>query len=117
MRADLKLALDENSQVIKELSSAHKEISKRDRMISMLQRDLESRSDYDLTDDGLHNSRIQELQGEVSDKGAYIQDLQEKLQDIKDKYDLLIADNEKMKQKYLTAKRDLQRRRNKQNRR
>ncbi len=117
MRADLKLAQDENNQVIRELNNAHKELSKKESTISMLTRDLESRSDYDLTDDGYQHSRMSELENELTSRITLTNELQDKLREVQDRFDLLTADNEKMKQKYLTAKRDLQRRRNKQSRR
>ncbi len=116
MRVDLKLAQDENDQVIRELDNAHKELSKKESIISMLTRDLESRSDYDLTDDEHQHSRMSELENELTMRVTLTNELQEKLREVQDRFDLITADNEKMKQKYLTAKRDLQRRRNKHSR-
>ncbi len=58
-----------------------------------------------------------EMENELTDKGTLINELQEKLREIQDRFDLLTADNEKMKQKYLSAKRDLQRKRSKHTRR
>ncbi len=116
LRVDLKLAQDENDQVIRELDNAHKELSKKESIISMLTRDLESRSDYDLTDDEHQHSRMSELENELTMRVTLTNELQEKLREVQDRFDLITADNEKMKQKYLTAKRDLQRRRNKHSR-
>lgn len=114
LRADLKLAQDENDQIIKQLGKAHSDLSKKENMISMLQRDLESRSDYDLIDDGHQHS---EMENELTDKGTLINELQENLREMQDRFDLLTADNEKMKQKYLSAKRDNQRKRSRHGRR
>ena len=94
----------------KDLTKAHQELSKKDNLILLLQRDLDSRSDHDLDGEDQH-SRLQELETDIAHKGAVIKNLEEKLRETQDKFDLLYADNEKMKQKYLTAKRDLQRRR------
>ncbi len=117
MRANLKLAEDENNQIILELGKAHNDLNKKERIISTLQRDLESRSDYDLIDDGHHHSRLHDMENELTEKGTLINELQEKLREVQDRFDLLTADNEKMKQKYLSAKRDIQRKRNRHSRR
>ena len=110
MRADLKLAHEEIALNTHDLSKAHNELSKKDSLISLLQRDIESRSDHDLMAEDQH-TRIQDLETDLAQKGAIIKDLEEKLRETQDRFDLLYADNEKMKQKYLTAKRDIQRRR------
>ena len=93
-----------------ELSKAHSELNEKQGLITALQRDLESRSELDFVDDEHQLSHLHELENEISDKGAFITELQEKLRETQDRFDLLTADNEKLKQKYLSAKRDFQRR-------
>lgn len=93
-----------------QLSKAYSELNEKQGQIVALQRDLESRSELDFVDDEHQISRLHELENEITDKGSFISELQEKLRETQDRFDLLTADNEKLKQKYLSAKREFQRR-------
>ena len=76
----------------------------------MLQRDLGYRSELDIGVDETHLSRLRELENEVVERNELVADLREGMTDMQDKYDLLVAENEKLKQKYLSQKRSLLRR-------
>lgn len=55
-------------------------------------------------------SHLRELENEVVEKNELVADLREGMTEMQDKYDLLVAENEKLKQKYLSQKRSLLRR-------
>lgn len=60
--------------------------------------------------DETHYSRLRELEDEVAERTELVADLREGMREMQDKYDLLIADHEKLKQKYLSQKRSMLRR-------
>ena len=55
-------------------------------------------------------SRLRELENEVVVRTELVANLREGMTEMQDKYDLLVAENEKLKQKYLSQKRSLLRR-------
>lgn len=78
----------------------------------MLQRDLGIRSELAFSDDiESQLSRISELENEVSERTTQNQELLESTRELQDRIDLLLADNEQLKQKYMSQKRQMQRRR------
>ena len=77
----------------------------------MLQRNLGVHSELALSDD-IENqlSRVSELENEVSERNAQNQELLESTRLLQDRVDLLMAENEELKQKYMSQKRRQQRR-------
>lgn len=76
----------------------------------MLQRDLECCSELGINVDGTHLSRLRELEDQMAEDTELITDLREEMTEMQDKYDLMVAENEKLKQKYLSQKRAMFRR-------
>ena len=93
-----------------ELQKANRALDQKDRTIQMLQRDLGYRSELDVAEDGTHSSRVRELEDEVAERTELVNNLREVMTEMQDKYDLLVAENEKLKQKYLSQKRSMLRR-------
>lgn len=108
LRQELRYAQDDTEDITEQLNLARKELIKKDKTIASLKKDLGSRSDHDMLDDGSQVSRIGELEIELSEKNELITELQEKLREIQDSCDELKAENEKMKQKYVSQKRSMQ---------
>lgn len=77
----------------------------------MLQRNLGEHSELAFSDD-IENqlSRVAELENEVSERTAQNQELLESTRLLQDRVDLLMAENEELRQKYMSQKRRLQRR-------
>ena len=77
----------------------------------MLQRNLGVHSELALSDD-IENqlSRVSELENEVSERTTQNQELFESTRLLQDRVDLLMAENEELKQKYMSQKRRQQRR-------
>lgn len=77
----------------------------------MLQRNLGVHSELALSDD-IENqlSRVSELENEVSERTTQNQELLESTRLLQDRVDLLMAENEELKQKYMSQKRRQQRR-------
>ena len=77
----------------------------------MLQRNLGVHSELAFSDD-IENQlcRVSELENEVSERTAQNQELLESTRLLQDRVDLLMAENEELKQKYMSQKRRLQRR-------
>lgn len=77
----------------------------------MLQRNLGVHSELALSDD-IENqlSRVSELENEVSERTAQNQELLESTRLLQDRVDLLMAESEELRQKYMSQKRRLQRR-------
>ena len=77
----------------------------------MLQRNLGVHSELAFSDD-IENqlSRVSELENEVSERTAQNQELLESTRLLQDRVDLLMAENEELRQKYMSQKRRLQRR-------
>ena len=73
----------------------------------MLQRDLGYRSELTIDEDGTHSSHLRELEDEVAEKTELVNNLREVITEMQDKHDLLVAENEKLKQKYLSQKRSI----------
>ena len=71
----------------------------------MLQKDLANLSGHDLIVD---ESQMTELEIQLTDKNSMINELQDKLREVQDTCDELKAENEKMKQKYISKKRVMQ---------
>ena len=93
-----------------QLEKANRALDQKDRTIHLLQRDLGYRSDMDIDMDGTHLSRLRELEDEVAERTELVNSQRERMTEMQDKYDLLVAENEKMKQKYLSQKRSMLRR-------
>ena len=110
MRVELRIAQEEVQDTTDKLSNAHADLRKKESTIALLQRGLGSRSELDLLDGESQLTYLKELKQELTEKGAIVNDLREKLRETQDKYDLLVSDNEKTKQKYLAHKRMMQRR-------
>lgn len=110
LRQNLKLQQDECSFVTNELQKANQALDQKDRTIQMLQRDLGFRSELDIGEDETHLSRLRELENAVVERTELAANLREEMTEMQDKYDLLVAENEKLKQKYLSQKRSLLRR-------
>lgn len=110
LRQNLKLQQDECSLVTNELQKANQALDQKDRAIQMLQRDLGYRSELDIGEDETQLSRLRELENEVVERTEMEANLREGMTEMQDKYDLLVAENEKLKQKYLSQKRSLLRR-------
>ena len=108
MREDLKFANEDVAEMTQQLSTARKEIGKKERTIAMLQKDLGSRSDHDIIDDESHVHRVNELENEVSEKDVLISELQDKLRETLDNCDELKAENERMRHKNIAQKRSMQ---------
>ena len=110
LRQSLKLKQDECNLITNELQKANRSLDQKDRTIQMLQRDLGYRSELDLGVDETHLSRLRELEDDVTEKTELVANLREGMTEMQDKYDLLVAENEKLKQKYFSQKRSLLRR-------
>ena len=110
LRQNLKLHQDECSFVTNELQKANQALDQKDRTIQMLQRDLGFRSELDIGEDETHLSRLRELENAVVERTELAANLREEMTEMQDKYDLLVAENEKLKQKCLSQKRSLLRR-------
>lgn len=110
LRQNLKLQQDECSFVTNELQKANQALDQKDRTIQMLQRDLGFRSELDIGEDETQLSRLRELENAVVERTELAANLREEMTEMQDKYDLLVAENEKLKQKYLSQKRSLLRR-------
>ncbi len=108
LRQELKYAQEDAENAMHQLTAVRTELSQKERTIAMLQKDLGSRSDNDLFDDGSHVSRLNEMENEISEKNVFISELQDKLRETQDTCDELKADNERMKQKNLSQKRAMQ---------
>ena len=93
-----------------ELEKANRALDQKERTIQMLQRDLGYRSEMDIHVDGTHLSCLRELKDEVAEKTEVVNNLREGMTEMQDKYDLLVAENEKLKQKYISQKRSMLRR-------
>lgn len=104
----MKYAIDDSTKLSRQLSSAGRELTKRDKTIEMLQRDLGSRSEHDFIVDESQMSQMTELESRLTEKNVLISQLQDKLREIQDNCDELKADNEKMKQKHIAIKRTMQ---------
>ncbi len=112
LREDLKYSQEDVTDMTNRLSQAHKEISQKERKISLLQRDLSVRSDLGYSDDiDGHLSRISELEEEVSERTTQNAELIDRTRGLQDRVDLLTAENEEWRQKYMSQKRRMQRRR------
>lgn len=107
LREDLKFALEDANEVTQQLSQARKELNKKDRMITMLQKDLGSRSEHDIIDDESQMKLLVDLENELSEKKVCIDELQDKMREVQDKCDELKAENERIRQKNMAQKRSL----------
>lgn len=113
LKAEFKITQEEVLDVTKRLTQAHKELTQKEKTIEMLQRDLSVRSELGYGDDvEMQLSRISELENEISERTAHNQELTLQTQELHDRIDLLTSENEQWKQKYMSQKRKLQRRRN-----
>lgn len=112
LRYDLKLAEEEVSLITNALNKVYNELNGKNIIIAALQRDLDSRSDFNLEGEEHQMSHMNELENAITGKDSFISELQEKIRESKDQFDLLTADNEKLKQKYLTSRREFQRLKN-----
>lgn len=110
LRQNLKFQQEECSFVTNKLQKANRALDQKDRTIQMLQRDLGYRSELDIGVDETNLSRLRELENEVVERTELVANLREGMTEMQDKYDLLVAENEKLKQKYLSQKRSLLRR-------
>lgn len=105
LRQNLKLQQDECFFITNELQKANNALDEKDRTIQSLQRDLGYRFELDIGVDETHLSRLRELESEVVERAELVANLREGITEMQDKYDLLVAENEKLKQKYLSQKR------------
>ena len=108
MREKLKYANEDVSEISQQLAAAHKEIVAKDKTITMLQRDLGSRSSNDIIDDESHMHQLNDLETELSEKSDLLGELQDKLRVYQDTCDELKAENERLKQKWMAQKRTMQ---------
>ena len=112
LREDFRYAQDQVQETTEKLSHAHRELAQKDRIIRSLHKDLSIRSDQGYGDDVASQlSRISELENEISERIVQNQELTENTRELRDRVDLLLADNEEWKQKYTAQRRKLQRRR------
>ena len=108
----LRSTQEEVQQITERLSLAHQKLKKKEQTIQMLKRDLGIRSELAFSDDiESQLSRISELENEVSERTTQNQELLESTRELQDRIDLLLAENEQLKQKYMSQKRQMQRRR------
>ena len=108
----LRSTQEQVQQMTERLSLANQNLKKKERTIEMLQRDLGIRSELAFSDDiESQLSRISELENEVSERATQNQELLESTRELKDRIDLLLAENEQWKQKYISQRRHSQRRR------
>ena len=110
LRQNLKLQQEETNLVNSQLEKANMALDQKDRTIQMLQRDLGYRSEMDIHMDGTHLSCLRELEDEVAEKTELVNNLREGMTEMQDKFDLLVSENEKLKQKYISQKRSMLRR-------
>ena len=82
----------------------------KEKTIQMLQRDLGYHSELNTSVDGTHATHLRELEERIAESSELINNLREGVTEMQDKYDLLVAENEKLKQKYLSQKRSMLRR-------
>ena len=110
LRQNLKLQQEETNLVNSQLEKANRALDQKDKTIQMLQRNLGYHSEMDVHMDGTHLSCLRELEDEVAEKIELVNNLTEGITEMQDKYDLLVAENEKLKQKYISQKRSMLRR-------
>ena len=112
LRDDLKYAQEEVTDISNRLTQAHRELAKKDRTIDSLQRDLSIHSEFGYGGDiNMQLSRISELENELSERASQNQELLERTRELSDRVDVLSAENEDWRQKYISQKRRMQRRR------